>query len=60
MLWMLAREVLLIRGRINRLTGFIFEDKDIMPDLYFYRDPEEVRTEMYAIQPPFIMNTTKT
>jgi len=41
MLWMLAREVLLIRGRINRITGFVIDDKDIMPDLYFYRDPEE-------------------
>jgi small subunit ribosomal protein SAe len=41
MLWMLAREVLLIRGRINRQTGFNLDDKEIMPDLYFYRDPEE-------------------
>lgn len=57
MLWMLAREVLLIRGRINRLTGFVFEDKDIMPDLYFYRDPEEEEVkepvaEVAAVEAP--------
>lgn len=51
MLWMLAREVLLIRGRINRVTGFMIDDKEIMPDLYFYRDPEEeeVKEEAPAI-----------
>lgn len=43
MWWMLAREVLIIRGQISRETGFRFENKDIMVDLYFYRDPEEVQ-----------------
>ncbi|EGS23945.1 40S ribosomal protein uS2 [Thermochaetoides thermophila DSM 1495] len=34
--WMLAREVLRLRGTIyNRETPW-----DVMPDLYFYRDPE--------------------
>ncbi|KAG7285462.1 structural constituent of ribosome [Staphylotrichum longicolle] len=34
--WMLAREVLRLRGTIyNRETAW-----DVMPDLYFYRDPE--------------------
>ncbi len=37
MWWMLAREVLRLRGTISRET-----DWDVMPDLYFYRDPEEV------------------
>jgi len=49
MWWFLAREVLTIRGKINRLTGFVFEDKQIMPDLYFYRDPEEAEKEEQAI-----------
>jgi small subunit ribosomal protein SAe len=45
MWWMLAREVLIIRGQISRETGFRFENKDIMVDLYFYRDPEETEKE---------------
>ncbi len=40
--WMLAREVVTIRGKIKRATGLMLDDKEIMPDLYFYRDPEEV------------------
>jgi len=43
--WMLAREVLLIKGKISRTTGFALEDKEIMPDLYFYRDPDEAEKE---------------
>jgi len=39
--WLLAREVLTIRGKINRATGFELEGKEIMPDLYFYRDLNE-------------------
>lgn len=45
MWWMLAREVLLIKGKMTRQTGFVLEDKEIMPDLYFYRDPEEQEKE---------------
>jgi len=45
MWWFLAREVLTIRGKINRATGFVIDDKEIMPDLYFYRDPEEAEKE---------------
>ncbi|PAV58996.1 hypothetical protein WR25_12840 isoform B [Diploscapter pachys] len=41
MWWMLAREILLLRGKISRTTGFVIDGKEIMPDLYFYRDPTE-------------------
>jgi len=41
--WMLAREVLYLRGIISRKTPW-----DIMPDLYFYRDPEEIEKEEQA------------
>jgi len=51
MWWMLAREVLTIRGKINRATGFMLEDKEIMPDLYFYRDPEEAEKEEQTTAP---------
>jgi hypothetical protein len=37
MWWMLAREVLRMRGTISREHPW-----EVMPDLYFYRDPEEV------------------
>lgn len=50
MWWMLAREVLTIRGKINRNTGFVLEDKEIMPDLYFYRDPEDAEKEEQAVE----------
>lgn len=40
MWWMLAREVLRLRGTISRETPW-----DVMPDLYFYRDPEEAEQE---------------
>ena len=40
MWWMLAREVLRLRGTISREQPW-----DVMPDLYFYRDPEEVEHE---------------
>lgn len=40
MWWMLAREVLRLRGTISRETPW-----DVMPDLYFYRDPEEAEHE---------------
>jgi len=48
MWWLLAREVLFIKGKITRQTGFVLEDKEIMPDLYFYRDPEEAEKEELA------------
>lgn len=48
MWWMLAREVLRMRGTISREHPW-----EVMPDLYFYRDPEEVRlfyTKFVAFQ----------
>jgi small subunit ribosomal protein SAe len=43
--WLLAREVLLLRGKITRQIGFVLDEKLIMPDLYFYRDPQEQEKE---------------
>ena len=43
MWWMLAREVLLMRGTISREHPW-----EVMPDLYFYRDPEEIEKEEQA------------
>jgi len=43
--WMLAREVMILKGLTTREMGFKFEGKDIMVDLYFFRDPEEVEKE---------------
>jgi len=40
MLWFLSREVLRIRGTLQRS-----EPWDVMPDLFFYRDQEEVAKE---------------
>jgi len=40
MWWFLTREVLRLRGEINRQAPW-----DVMVDLFFYRDPEEVEKE---------------
>merc|ERR1712088_622559 len=40
MWWMLAREVLRVRGSISRDLPW-----EVMPDLFLYRDPEEVEKE---------------
>ncbi|XP_064638289.1 small ribosomal subunit protein uS2-like [Lineus longissimus] len=45
MWWMLAREVLRLRGSISREVPW-----DVMVDLYFYRDPEEAEKEEQAAQ----------
>jgi len=41
--WLLAREVLYLRKSLNR--GHAWE---VMPDLFFYRDPEEAEREAHA------------
>lgn len=46
MWWLLAREILILRGKISRQTGFVLDGKEIMPDLYFYRDPQESEKEV--------------
>jgi len=40
MYWMLCREVLRLRGTVKRSTEW-----DVMVDMFFYRDPEEVAKE---------------
>lgn len=44
MWWLLCREVLRLRGTISRELPW-----EIMPDLFFYRDPEEVSPVSYQI-----------
>ena len=45
MWWMLAREVLCILGIISHEPPW-----EVMPDLYFYRDPEETEEEQAAAE----------
>lgn len=45
MWWFLAREVLRLRGSISRDLSW-----EVMPDLFFYRDPEEAEKEEQARQ----------
>jgi len=41
--WLLAREVLYLRKSLNRGVAW-----EVMPDLFFYRDPEEAEREAHA------------
>lgn len=43
MLWFLSREVLRLRGQLSRT-----EPWEVMPDLFFYREPEEAAKEEQA------------
>jgi len=47
MWWMLTREVMCLRGNVSREVPW-----DVMPDLYFYRDPEETEKEEVAGELP--------
>lgn len=51
MWWLLAREVLRLRGSIPRETKW-----DVVVDLFFYRDPEEViKNLLFFITIQFLM-----
>jgi small subunit ribosomal protein SAe len=45
MWWMLAREVLRIRGTISRDVEW-----DVMPDIYFYRTPRDLKKQEQALE----------
>lgn len=54
--WMLAREVLIMKGQVSRELSdgrpkFILDSKEVMVDLYFYRDPEEQDKEEQPEKP---------
>jgi small subunit ribosomal protein SAe len=56
--WMLAREVLILRGQTTRELGFRTADhKEVMVDLYFYRDPEEIEKEEQVDKSKDVMET---
>ena len=50
MWWMLAREVLRMRGTISRDIPW-----DVMVDLYFYRDPAEVLNVRFCPNVPYFI-----
>lgn len=52
MWWMLAREVLRLRGQISREIAW-----DVMVDLYFFRDAEEQEKEQEAVAPERIVES---
>jgi len=43
--WMLAREVMRIRGLISRETEW-----EVMPDIYFYRTPRDLKKQEQALE----------
>lgn len=56
MWWLLAREILVIRGQITRDNFKAPDGKDVMVDLYFYRDPEETEKEEQAEKTQEVMD----
>ena len=44
MWWLLSREVMRLKGSISREIPW-----DVMPDLFFYREPEEVRVHTRSL-----------
>lgn len=52
MWWLLARQVLRLRGRIVRQDEFTFDGVVIMPDLYFFREPQDEEKDKEVEKPP--------
>ncbi|CAE6511254.1 unnamed protein product [Rhizoctonia solani] len=52
--WLLAREVLRLRGTIPRTP----DGWNVMVDMFFYRDPEEEKVEQDATIKPIVDDTT--
>lgn len=46
MYWLLAREVMYMRGTLNRATPW-----DVMVDLFFYREPDETEQDKIEAAP---------